>query len=49
MACIRNGLCKEGEEITVNLLGGKLTVKYSDNIVYMTGEAKKIFEGEVEI
>ena len=49
VACIRNGLCKEGEEITVNLLGGKLTVKYSDNIVYMTKKKKKIFEGEVEI
>ncbi len=49
VACIRNGLCKKDEDITVNLLGGKLTVKYSDNTVYMTGEAKKIFEGEVEI
>lgn len=49
VACIRNEFCKEGSDVTVHLLGGKLTVNYDGNVVYMTGEAKKIFEGEVEI
>lgn len=49
VASIKNGFCKEGDDVTVHLLGGKLTIKYIDNVVYMTGEARKVFEGEVEI
>lgn len=47
-ACL-NGLCKKGEDITVRLLGGDLTVKYTDDAVYMTGDAVKVFDGVVEI
>lgn len=49
VASIRNKFCKKDDDIIVHLFGGKLTVKYSDNTVYMTGEARKIFEGEVEV
>ena len=47
-ACL-NGYCKKGEDITVRLLGGDLTVNYTDETVYMTGNAVKVFEGSVEI
>lgn len=47
-ACL-NGLCKKGEDITVRLLGGDLTVNYTDDAVYMTGDAVKVFDGVVEI
>lgn len=39
------------EEITLHLLGGDLRVKWdqSDNHVYMTGPAKVVFDGEIEL
>ncbi|MDR1628210.1 MAG: diaminopimelate epimerase [Oscillospiraceae bacterium] len=49
VASVRNGLCEKGKDIAVHLLGGKLIINYSNNAVHMTGEAKKIFEGEVAI
>jgi carbamoyl-phosphate synthase large subunit len=48
-AAVRNGLCEKGKDITVHLSGGKLIINYSSDTIYMTGEAEKIFEGEVEI
>ena len=47
-ACL-NGYCKKGSDITVRLLGGDLVVNYTDDAVYMTGDAVKVFEGSVEI
>ena len=47
-ACL-NGYCKKGNDITVRLLGGDLVVNYTDDAVYMTGDAVKVFEGSVEI
>ena len=47
-ACL-NGYCRKGEDITVRLLGGDLTVNYTDDAVYMTGNAVKVFDGTVEI
>ena len=48
VACILNGLTKE--EITVKLSGGNLQVYWDrkENLVYMTGSADTVFEGEIE-
>jgi carbamoyl-phosphate synthase large subunit len=48
-AAVRNGLCEQGKDATVHLSGGELIINYSSDAIYMTGEAEKIFEGEVEI
>lgn len=49
VAAAENGFCKKGEDITVHLRGGKLTINYSDSGVLMTGNAVKVFEGEIEL
>ena len=48
VAAVENGFCKKGEDITVQLTGGDLVINYTDDTVYMTGEAEKIFDGTVE-
>ncbi len=47
VACVLNGLTEE--EITVKLLGGELQIKWDReaDLVYMTGPATTVFEGEV--
>lgn len=47
-ACL-NGYCKKGEDITVHLRGGDLTVRYTDETVLMTGPAETVFEGEISL
>lgn len=49
VAAVLNGYCNQGEDITVKLVGGDLTVNYTDDAVLMTGTAVKVFEGEIEI
>ena len=49
VAAVENGFCRKGEDITVKLKGGDLIIRYSDDTVYMTGDAVKVFEGAVEI
>ena len=49
VAAVENGFCKKNEDITVKLKGGDLVINYTDKTVYMTGDAKKVFEGVVEI
>jgi carbamoyl-phosphate synthase large subunit len=49
VAACENGFCKKGEDITVKLKGGDLVINYTDDTVYMTGEAVKTFEGVIEI
>lgn len=46
VACILNGLTDE--TVTVKLLGGELQIAWdrTENLVYMTGPAKTVFEGE---
>ncbi len=46
-AAVLNGYCEKDMDINVRLLGGELTVRYTDDAVYMTGECKKVFEGMV--
>lgn len=49
VASILNGLTEE--EVTVKLLGGELEIRWDreENLVYMTGPAETVFEGEVEL
>ena len=49
VAAVENGYCKKGEDITVHLRGGDLTIRYTDDTVYMTGPAETVFEGEVTV
>ncbi|MCL1972004.1 MAG: diaminopimelate epimerase [Endomicrobia bacterium] len=49
VAAVLNGYCDKDANIKVQLLGGELTIKYTDEIVYMTGECKKVFDGIVDI
>lgn len=47
-ACL-NGYCKQGEEITLKLRGGDLTITYNeDGTVLMRGPAAKVFDGELD-
>lgn len=47
VACILNGHTEE--EVTVHVLGGKIKIFWDreSNLVYMTGPAETIFEGEI--
>ena len=47
VACVLNGLTEE--TVTVKLLGGDLTITWDReaNLVYMTGPAETVFEGEI--
>ena len=49
VACILNGLTDE--DVFVNVLGGVVRVEWNreENIVYMTGPAVTVFDGEIEI
>ena len=49
VACILNGFTDD--EITVHVLGGDIKVKWNreTNHIFMTGPAKIVFEGEVEL
>ena len=48
VAAVENGYCEKGEDITVKLKGGDLTVNYTDETVLLTGDAKLIYEGVFE-
>lgn len=43
------GYCDKDTDVDVQLLGGTLTIRYTDETVLMTGMAVKVFDGEVEI
>ena len=49
VACILNGYTED--KITVRLLGGELTCEWDreNDIVYMTGPAVSVFDGETDI
>jgi carbamoyl-phosphate synthase large subunit len=49
VAAVLNGYCDMDTDITVQLPGGDLVVRYTDQTVYMTGDCVKIFAGTVEI
>lgn len=47
-ACL-NGFANKNEDIVVHLRGGDLTIRYTDETVFMTGAATTVFKGEIEI
>ena len=49
VAATRLGHHKKGTDVTVKLPGGDLIVRYTDEGVTLTGEAKLVYEGEVEL
>ena len=49
IAAVLNGYCKMNENVTVNVRGGKLIVKYTGDTVYLTGATDFLFDGKVEI
>ncbi len=49
VAACENGYCKKGEDITIKLRGGDLVINYTDDTVFMTGEAIRVYDGEIEI
>ncbi|MBQ4042635.1 MAG: carbamoyl-phosphate synthase large subunit [Clostridia bacterium] len=48
VAAVENGLCRQGEEITVKTHGGDLLVRYTDEGVTLSGRASLVYEGTVE-
>ncbi|MBQ9921208.1 MAG: carbamoyl-phosphate synthase large subunit, partial [Clostridia bacterium] len=48
VAAVENGMCNKGEDITVKLKGGDVIVNYTDNAVYLTGNASLIYEGVIQ-
>ncbi len=49
VAAVKCGFCKLNTDVTVDVLGGALTVNYTGDTVYMTGNAVTVFEGCVEV
>lgn len=49
VAACENGLCDKNTDVKVKLLGGELTIRYTDETVYMTGEAVEAFRGVIDI
>ncbi|MBQ9081630.1 MAG: diaminopimelate epimerase [Clostridia bacterium] len=48
-AAVKNGYIKAGQDVTVQLKGGNLTVNYTEEKVFMTGDAALAYTGVVEI
>jgi carbamoyl-phosphate synthase large subunit len=49
VASVLNGYSSKDTDILVQLLGGDLIIRYTDDTVFMTGDCKKVYDGEVEI
>ena len=49
VAAVENGFCNKNEEITVKLLGGDLKITYTDETVFLTGNAQTVFKGKIVI
>ena len=49
VAAVLNGYCPKNENITVRLKGGDLVIRYTDDAVYMTGDAITVFSGSIII
>ncbi|MBO5333651.1 MAG: diaminopimelate epimerase [Clostridia bacterium] len=48
VASIINGFCDKNKDVKIQARGGVLTVKWhEDDNVYLTGEAVKVFDGEI--
>ncbi len=49
VAAVINGFCKKGEDITVRLKGGSMVIRYTDEAVYLRGDASIAYEGIVQL
>ena len=50
VASVINGICTKNEDIKIHTKGGILTVKWHKNDnVYLSGNAVKVFTGEIEV
>ena len=48
IAAVENGYCEKDTDISVRVEGGELIVRYTDEGVFLTGDAEKVFEGTFE-
>ena len=48
VAAVENGYCDKDADITVKVQGSDLVVRYTDDAVYLTGNASLVYEGVVE-
>ncbi len=48
VAAVENGFCAKGEDITVKLKGGDLTVNYNDDGITLSGNTNLVYTGEIE-
>ena len=48
VAAVENGLCKKDVDVQVQVLGGNLLVRYSDDAVTLTGNAEMVYEAETK-
>lgn len=46
---VKKGVSKKNEDLKIKLKGGSLVIRYTDEAVYMTGPAEKVFEGKFSI
>ncbi len=49
VAAVLNGHASKDTDITISLLGGDLSIRYTDETVWMTGPATKAFDGTVDL
>ena len=49
VALTRLGKFKVGDNVTVKVKGGELTVQYTGETVYLTGDAVEVYKGEVRL
>ena len=48
VAAVLNGFCPKGEDITIHLRGGDLSIRYTDEAVFLSGSATTVFDGSVD-
>ncbi|MGN0524959.1 carbamoyl-phosphate synthase large subunit [Eubacterium sp.] len=48
VAAVENGYCNKGEDITVKVRGGDLTVNYTDMGITLTGDCNLVYKGKIE-
>ena len=48
VAAVENGYCEKNQDITVQVRGGELVVRYTDQGVTLTGGARLVYTGELE-
>jgi carbamoyl-phosphate synthase large subunit len=49
VAAVLNGYCNKDTEITVMLKGGTLKIRYTDDAVFLTGDAVTVFSGSIKM